>query len=198
MEPALQRIPNRRACTIAALLLVACAWIPAAAPVAAGTGQDPQGRRSREKLLEAARQIMEAARYCALVTTDETGQPQARTVEPFSPDERLVVWFATKPTTRKVAQIRRDPRVALYYFDLASESYVTVIGAARLVTDAAEKERRWSPRWEKFYPDRDFVLVAVTPERIEVVSNKLGIVPDPGTTAPPAVDFTRRPPAHQP
>jgi general stress protein 26 len=193
MELALDRSPMTRAGTLTAVLLFACACIPAAGH-GAGPAQDPQRGRSREKLLEAARQVMEAARYCAFVTTDETGQPQARTVEPFSPDENMVVWFATKPSTRKVRQIRRDPRVALYYFDLASESYVTVIGAARLVTDAAEKERRWRPRWETFYPDRDFVLVAVTPERIEVVSNKFGIVPDPGTTAPPAVELARRPP----
>jgi general stress protein 26 len=36
-------------------------------------------------------------------------------VNRFPPEEDMTVWIATSTLTRKVQQIRRDPRVTLYY-----------------------------------------------------------------------------------
>jgi general stress protein 26 len=147
-----------------------------------------------DRLITVAREIMNGARYCGLVTLNEAGGPEARTIDPFLPGDDMVVWFATNPKSRKVRQIQRDPRVALHYFDPQALGYVTVIGTARLVDDAAEKKKRWKDGWEAFYPDRDrsYLLVAVTPERIEVVSTKHGIAGDPVTWTPPSVRVPRR------
>lgn len=95
---------------------------------------------------------MERARYCALITIGEDGEAQARTIDPSPPDEHLVVFFATNPTTRKVRQIERDPRVTLYYFDPQSPGYVTLIGTARMVIDPETKQQRWLQKWTPFYP----------------------------------------------
>lgn len=139
------------------------------------------------RLRSVARELMIAARYAALITVDSTGAAQARTIDPFAPDEAMVVWFATNPRTRKVVEIARDPRVTLYYFSTRHGGYVTLRGRARLVNDPVEKERRWRAEWAAFYPDRerDYLLVAVTPERLEVVSPQHGIVGDSLTWRPP-------------
>src|SRR6185312_15174563 len=60
----------------------------AAASVASQTKQS----LSRDELIAAARETMSAARYCALITQDSSGRPQARTLDPFPPDENMVVW----------------------------------------------------------------------------------------------------------
>jgi len=166
---------------VAASALVAMGEVCAAA----------QATHSRDDLIAAARRIMIAARYCAVITVDDTGRPQARTIDAFEPDADMVVWFATNPRSRKVGQIEKDPRVTLYYVDPGSLGYVTLLGRARLVDDPAEKRARWKPGWEAFFPDRDagYLLVAVTPERLEVVSPKLGINGDPVTWTPPSVVF---------
>ncbi len=108
-----------------------------------------------------------------------------------APEPDFTVWFATNPLTRKVDEIRRDPRVVLYWFDPGVEGYVTLRGRARLVDDAAEKRRRWKPEWEAFYPDRErgYLLVAVTPERMEIVSPRRGITGDAVTWRPPTLRF---------
>jgi len=155
-------------------------------------GQEQSGAGvSRERLLGAAREIMTAARYCALITQDQSGRAQARTMDAFPPDKDMVVWFGTNPRTRKVKQIERDPRVTLYYFDPQSMGYVAMLGTARLVSDPMEKKGRWKNGWEAFYPDRErgYILIAVTPERIEVVSPKQGIEGDSAAWIPPAVEF---------
>ena len=162
---------------------------------ASAAAQEPATpTHSRDALLAAARDVIAAARYTTLITLDSTGHPQARAVDPFAPDDDFVVWIGTNRRTRKVGEIRRDPRVTLYYFDELSAAYVTIRGTARVVTDSAETARRWKPEWEAFYPDRaaDYVLIAVTPRRLEIVSEELGIVGDPRTWAPPAVEFPER------
>jgi general stress protein 26 len=151
-------------------------------------GQQPQ-RLSKDELIAAARQIMTTARYCALFTLDSKGRAHARTMDPFPPDEKLVIWFGTNPKSRKVAEIRRNPRVTLYYFDREGAAYVTISGMARVVNDPQEKARRWKDEWKAFYPDRErgYLLIAVTPRELEVVSEKKGIVGDAVRWTPPTV-----------
>ena len=103
----------------------------------------------------------------------------------------MSVWLATNPRSRKVAEIRRHPRVTLYYFDRETQAYVTLYGTARLVNDRSEKAKRWKEDWKVFYPDRDkdYLLIKVTPRRLEVVNVKKKIVSDAPTWQPPSVSF---------
>ena len=151
--------------------------------------QQPQF--SRDALISAAREIMTATRYCALISTGRDGRSHARTMDAFAPEEDMTVWLATNPRSRKVAEIRRNPKVTLYYFDRESSAYVTIYGTARLVNDKNEKAKRWKEDWKTFYPDRDrdYLLIEIIPEKLEVVSVKKGIVGDERRWGTPTVSF---------
>jgi general stress protein 26 len=146
---------------------------------------------SREQLITAAREIMTTTRYCALITIDARGRANARTMDAFAPDDDMVVWFGTNPLSRKVAEIRRHPRVTLYYFDRENQAYVTLHGVARVVNDPQEKLRYWKDDWKDFYPDRSkgYVLIEVRPLRLEVVNTKSGIVSKSPAWNSPSVTF---------
>jgi general stress protein 26 len=148
---------------------------------------------ARAEIVAAARDVIQKAHYCTLVTIGEDGQPQARLVDPLAPDAAFTIWIATNPLTRKVDQIRRDPRVTLLCFDSTTSSYVTVLGRAGLVTDAAEKRAHWKADWNAIYPSgppgTDSVLIRMTPFRLEVVSESRGMTGDPKTWRPLAIDF---------
>lgn len=148
---------------------------------------------SRDQLIAAAREIMTTTRYCALITNDGRGRANARTMDAFAPEEDMTVWFATNPLSRKVTEIRRNPRVTLYYFDRENQAYVTLHGIARVVNDPQEKARHWKDDWKTFYPDRDksYLLIAVRPLRLEVVNVKGGIVGKSRAWDPPSVTFAR-------
>ncbi len=152
----------------------------------------PPGQPARDTVITAATDIMQAARYATLVTVDEDGQPQARIVDPFPPEADLTIWIGTKPVTRKVGQIRHDPRVTLLYFHAASYEYVTVLGTAEVVADSAEKARHWKEEWGTFYQDKnqgpDYVLIRVRPSRLEVVSPGHGLRNDAATWRPVLLD----------
>jgi len=57
---------------------------------------------SHGELITAAREIMASQQYCALITQNQEGRSQVRTVNPFAPDEKMIVWIATSTQTRKV------------------------------------------------------------------------------------------------
>jgi general stress protein 26 len=147
----------------------------------------------REAIVKAAKHVMEQARYCALITVDEDGQPHARTIDAFPAEDNFVVWMATNPATRKVAHIKRNPRVTLYYFDPKDPGYVTLLGRAEIVDSPAEKSKRWKEEWSTFYADKnrgsDYVLIRVTPYQLEAVSYGLKVLNDPKTWAVPTVSL---------
>ncbi len=98
---------------------------------------------SDSKLIGIAREIMDSAGTCALITLDQKGRPRVRTMDPFSPDSNLIVWLGTNVKSRKVSQIRNDPRVTLYYLENDNSGYVMIHGMAELVDPQDEKEERW-------------------------------------------------------
>jgi general stress protein 26 len=151
-------------------------------------------RLDREILIATDREIIKTARYCALITLDSAGRPHARTMDPFPPDEQMIVWLGTNPKSRKVAEIQRNHRVTLYYFDREDQAYVTISGRARVVSDPKEKTKHWKDEWKDFYPDRgrNYLLIAVTPEKLEVISQTQGIIGNSVTWTPPAITFRSR------
>ena len=143
------------------------------------------------KLKKAAREIMTSAGTCALITIDQEGRPRVRVMDPFVPESDFTVWFGTNPNSRKVDQIKKDPKVTLYYLDSDGSGYVMIHGTAQIVIDQEEKEKRWKVEWEAFYPNKteDYLLIKVSPEWLEVISYTRGIAGDPTTWEPPTVLF---------
>lgn len=173
-----------RRCVIVAV--VAVAGVSVVVQVA---GQSPPvAPPSRDAIVAAARSIIQQARYAVLASVDEAGQPQSRVVDPFVPERDFTVWIGTNARTRKVSQIAAKPKVTLLYFDAPRASYVSLLGTAVLVRDAAAKAKWWKEDWASFYSNKnkgdDYVLIKVTPRQLEIVSDVLGMKNDPLTWRP--------------
>lgn len=151
----------------------------------------PAWAADRRQILAEARRIMAEARTCTLITHAAGGRLSARTMDPQAPGADFVVWMATNPKSRKAAELRRDPRVTLYYFDEKSAATLSLQGRAALVDDPAAKTLHWKDEWKPFFPDRDasLLLLRVQPERLEVSSPSHGLGNDPVTWAAPWIDL---------
>ena len=151
------------------------------------------GDTTRQFLLSAAREIIKSAGKVALITQDDKGIPQVRTMDPFEPEEDFTVWLATHPNTRKVQQIKNNPDVTLYYPDKNDKGYVVIHGKAELVNDQKEKDTRWKEEWKNFYANRTsaYLLIKVTPHYMEMVNYNRGILGDPKTWQPAMVKFRK-------
>ena len=146
------------------------------------------------KVLIAAREIMTSAKTSALITLDDEGRPRVRAMDSFLPESDFTVWFGTNPKSRKVEQIKKDPRVTLYYLESNDSGYVMIHGIAQIVNDPKEKEKRWKVEWESFYPNKteDYILIRVTPEWMEVSSYAYSLEGDPITWEPSSVKFNSK------
>jgi general stress protein 26 len=147
--------------------------------------------QERDILLSVAREYMQTVRYCALITVDCDGQPHVRAMDPFLPDEDMVVYLGTNPKSRKVQEIRDNPQVTLYYSDDSGEGYVAIIGTAILVDDPKQKAVWWKKDWDEFYKDQkeSYLLIKVIPEKLEIVNYKHNIISDSETWSVPSVKF---------
>lgn len=143
------------------------------------------------ELADAARSVMALDPTPTLVSLDAEGRPRARTVQVSTPDDDFTLWIATQPNTRKVEQLRGDPRVTLHYAADDAGAYVSVMGRATLHEDPAtiaahtfHDDADLAAFWPD-YPER-YLLIRITPEWIEVLGG--GAEADPVTWRPPAFE----------
>lgn len=133
-----------------------------------------------EAILKAARALIEKDENTALVTVDENGQPRVRSVraflakpDPVDPFKGFTVWIMTRDSTRKVGQIRRNPKVTLYFNDDEKVSYLSIMGTAAVVTDPSDpgvKEFLAIEGYKEFFwPEfpKGFVMIRVRPTWLE-------------------------------
>lgn len=146
---------------------------------------------NRDTMMIAAKEIIKGTSYCGLATIDASGQPQMRTMNPFPVNDELITWFATSRTSRKVKEIKSNPKVCVYYADHSSaKGYVSITGLAEVIDNKEllikMKRDYWNgiPNWET-----SFVLIKIVPKTMEVVNYKRGLSSDPNTFSAPKIVF---------
>ncbi len=78
-------------------------------------------------------------------------------------------WLGTNTSSRKVGDIRKDPRICLYYTDTAAFEGLGLQGTVEEVFDQDVRTAIWDDAWEMYYPGGreggDFTLLRFKPER---------------------------------
>ena len=146
---------------------------------------------NRDSIIVAAHEIINETAYCALATIDSTGQPHIRTMNPFPANNELITWFATSRTSRKVREIKNNPKVCVYYANhISAKGYVAITGTGEVIDDKEllikMKREYWNgiPNWQN-----TFVLIKITPKAMEVINYKHGLNNDPNTFKAPSITF---------
>ena len=142
-------------------------------------------------IIETSNEIIDSAYYCTLISIDKNGQPRARVMEPFKPDDNYEIWLATNPKSRKVQQIKNNSKSTVNYFNKAELSYVSLMGNAFIVNDETIKSQKWKEGWEQHYKNKKeaYILIRFVPESLELVSYKKGYTGDKITWAPDLVNL---------
>lgn len=81
------------------------------------------------------------------------------------------LWFFTKKSSGKIANIETDPHVNVVYSSPKNQTYVSVTGKAEVVQDREKIEELWSPAHNLWFEggkeDPDLVLLRVEVENAE-------------------------------
>jgi general stress protein 26 len=81
------------------------------------------------------------------------------------------LWFFTKSSSRKSAEITHDPRVNVAFAQTDKQRYVSISGQAALIVDRAKMKSLWSPTYRVWFPegldDPELQLIKVTVDGAE-------------------------------
>ncbi len=137
---------------------------------------------SDRQAIAAAFALTRRAKFVNVATNGDGGYPENRVMfnllkmrsravnrGPARLPDGFASWLATNTSSRKVAQVRRDPRVCLYYSDLSAFEGIAVFGRLAEVQDRAVKAALWMKKWEMYYKGGidggDFTVFRLVPER---------------------------------
>jgi general stress protein 26 len=117
---------------------------------------------------------MKANSLHAYLATCDGDQPRVRPVSPIVEDD-MSIWVTTGGTSRKVKQIRQNPKICLAFVELPDgDKAAIVIGEAKMMPDVGEKKRVWkmaSFDLSEHFPDgpasKEFCLLKIIVKNIE-------------------------------
>jgi general stress protein 26 len=112
--------------------------------------------------------------HVAAVATVDNGKPAVRFMVLNGFDDMTFVG-GTMKTTRKVAQLQKNPEasVSIWSGKEFSDPYVVMKGRGEIHEDLATKKKYWNPMFEtyfKTFDNPDFVIVKFVASEIEYVA----------------------------
>ena len=132
----------------------------------------------------AINQILKRTKYCLLITQGiDHPYPSARMVEPISDLDSFTFYIGTNPNLRKIKEIQNAPYVTLAFDNQQDRANLIVHGRAVINADPQQRRTHWKGTWRLFFPDgplgEDYTVIEVKAERIELLSFKGNVVPEP-------------------
>lgn len=120
----------------------------------------------KEQAIQAALSLVERSGIVMVGTNDDQGAPQIKAMLKMENEGLQAVWLSTNTSSRRVAQLRRDPRACLYFLDMEQWMGLMLNGEMAILQDAASRQRLWREGFERYYPlgvtDPDYTVLRFT------------------------------------
>lgn len=136
-------------------------------------------------VLATIRTLLGNAKYGFFISQGADGWCSTRYVQPICEwtGDELCIWVGTSAGSRKIAEVQANNKVTMAFGNDPAGANVMVYGVAEVSRDPALCRKYWKPEWRLFFPDgpesEDMAVVAIKPERIEVMDLKHNIIPEP-------------------
>ena len=127
--------------------------------------------KSRE-IIRKAKELARKSYICHLATVDGK-QPQVRAMS-FVLKRNGEIWFSTFANSRKVKQLKKNPKAEVYFTD-EKGMHCKIDGMCTISTEPADKKKQWKaqPDLAKFFDgasDPGFSVIKFKPDRYEFKS----------------------------
>jgi general stress protein 26 len=138
-----------------------------------------------QEIKQASYTLMKKAEAAYLTTIDRDGVPHTRAMlnlrnpkqypglikffEEYG--DNFVIYFSTNTSSEKIAQIRANPLISVYFCAPKKFHGFMLGGSVEIMTDEAIKHALWQEGWEVYYPkgrnDPDYAVLRLIPGFIE-------------------------------
>ena len=121
---------------------------------------------------EKLREMIKDIDFCMLTTVDENNDMHSRPMSLNSEvDQEGNMWFFTSASSHKVSELSRLPKCNVSFANPDDSRFVSISGAAELVTDRGKIEELWKPVLKAWFPkgtdDPDLALLRIGIEKAE-------------------------------
>jgi len=96
-------------------------------------------------------QVLEKNPFISFATFGET-YPDVRVLLVAANDGTDAIWFAVETTGNKIAQLRKNPKAALYGYDMELMTEFRLFGTVELLTDTASRQKVWRDEFVQHFP----------------------------------------------
>ena len=135
-----------------------------------------------EEAKQISLELMESSKAVYLTTIDSEGYPITRAMfnlrnkEQFpefsefftQQDNQFVIYISTNTSSSKIEQIKKNPKIAVYYCDPEEFKGVMFGGEAEIIDDIEIKRQIWLEWWTRYYSegleDPDYTLFKLNPK----------------------------------
>ena len=83
---------------------------------------------SERQLKKISSDIVKDSNSCLLISLDSLGNPRARLMDSYMPNDDFVFYLITNSLRRKIKELENDSRVVLSFQSLDGKSYITDLG----------------------------------------------------------------------
>jgi general stress protein 26 len=112
--------------------------------------------------------LVNSAKIAMLGTNGDDGYPNIKAMIKVENEGLKRIWFSTNTSSKRVAQLLRDPKACVYFVDFDQWKGLMLVGTVEVLQDAESKERLWTEGDEKYYPlgvtDPDYSVLRFTAE----------------------------------
>ncbi|HRH47845.1 MAG TPA: pyridoxamine 5'-phosphate oxidase family protein [Panacibacter sp.] len=117
--------------------------------------------------VEKIKELANTADICMFTTALTTLPLTSRPMSTQTVDDEGNLWFLSKKSSEKNAEIKKDNRVQLFYASKGSAEYLSVYGEATILTDKNKAKELWTPIAKAWFSegvdDPELSIIKVTP-----------------------------------
>jgi pyridoxamine 5'-phosphate oxidase len=135
-----------------------------------------------DEIRRASLELMERAETAVMTNIGPDGYPHSRAIFNLrnktqypmlthlfeGHNEDMMVYFGTNTSSRKVAELRDDPHVSVYYCIPGQFHGMMLAGDIEILDDLEIARALWVDGWERYYPqgpdDPDFTVLRLYPK----------------------------------
>jgi len=98
-------------------------------------------------------QILQKNPFVSLATFGPDEWPNVRVLLVAAHDGVDSIWFATGTDSPKIAELRNNPKAAIYGFDMEAMTEYRLFGQVELLSDSASRRKIWRDDFIQYFPD---------------------------------------------
>ena len=98
-------------------------------------------------------QVLQKNPFVSLATFGADDWPNVRVLLVAANDGADSIWFATETHSSKIGELQKNPKAAIYGFDMEAMTEFRLFGNVELLSDSASRRKIWRDDFIQHFPD---------------------------------------------